>query len=345
MPAVSLTDHGSMAGAVQLWKATRGTGVKPVDRLRGLRRRRPPRTREGQRAPDAARRRQRRLREPDQALLARLPRGLLLQAARRLGAARAARSGADRAVRLPAAAASARRSRRTAPPTPQAELDRLAQVFGRDNVYVELQNAHLDVQARILPQLAELAGEARPADRRDRRRPLPPPLRRARTRGAPLHPVRRLAQEPEPLEVRDRPLLLQDAARRWRSTSPATTTRCGARSRSPSAATSRSSSAGSCCRSFRRPRAATLRLSRRALRERPAKALRQGRRRSCSERLAYELKTIKEMGFTDYFLIVWDFIHFAKQNDISVGPGRGSAAGASSPTASRSPTSTRSATT
>ena len=39
------------------------------------------------------------------------------------------------------------------------ELDRLGQVFGRDNVYVELQNAHLDVQQRILPQLAELAGK------------------------------------------------------------------------------------------------------------------------------------------------------------------------------------------
>ena len=34
MPAVSLTDHGSMAGAVQLWKATRGTGVKPVSAAR-----------------------------------------------------------------------------------------------------------------------------------------------------------------------------------------------------------------------------------------------------------------------------------------------------------------------
>src|SRR5207237_3405264 len=41
----------------------------------------------------------------------------------------------------------------------------------------------------------------------------------------------------------------------------------------------------------------------------------------------YELKTIKEMGFTDYFLIVWDFIRFARQNGVSVGPGRGSAAG------------------
>ena len=46
-----------------------------------------------------------------------------------------------------------------------------------------------------------------------------------------------------------------------------------------------------------------------------------------TERLRFELKTIREMGFADYFLIVWDFIHFAKQNGVSVGPGRGSAAG------------------
>ncbi len=45
------------------------------------------------------------------------------------------------------------------------------------------------------------------------------------------------------------------------------------------------------------------------------------------DRLRFELKTIKEMGFTDYFLIVWDIIHFAKGNGISVGPGRGSTAG------------------
>ncbi|MEX2031374.1 MAG: DNA polymerase III subunit alpha, partial [Dehalococcoidia bacterium] len=45
------------------------------------------------------------------------------------------------------------------------------------------------------------------------------------------------------------------------------------------------------------------------------------------ERLKFELKTIKEMGFADYFLIVWDFIAFAKKNGIGVGPGRGSAAG------------------
>ncbi|MCI8793248.1 MAG: DNA polymerase III subunit alpha [Eubacterium sp.] len=45
------------------------------------------------------------------------------------------------------------------------------------------------------------------------------------------------------------------------------------------------------------------------------------------ERLDYELDTISSMGFVDYFLIVWDFIKYAKDHDIPVGPGRGSAAG------------------
>ena len=45
------------------------------------------------------------------------------------------------------------------------------------------------------------------------------------------------------------------------------------------------------------------------------------------ERLEYELSTIKNMGYVDYFLIVWDFIKYARDHDIMVGPGRGSAAG------------------
>ncbi len=48
---------------------------------------------------------------------------------------------------------------------------------------------------------------------------------------------------------------------------------------------------------------------------------------SLRERLEYELSTIKNMGYVDYFLIVWDFIKYARDNDIMVGPGRGSAAG------------------
>ncbi|HTZ50905.1 MAG TPA: DNA polymerase III subunit alpha [Spirochaetia bacterium] len=46
-----------------------------------------------------------------------------------------------------------------------------------------------------------------------------------------------------------------------------------------------------------------------------------------AKRLEYELGVITSMGFTGYFLIVWDFIHFAKQSGIAVGPGRGSGAG------------------
>lgn len=46
-----------------------------------------------------------------------------------------------------------------------------------------------------------------------------------------------------------------------------------------------------------------------------------------TERMEYELKIITEMGYTDYFLIVWDFVNFAKKKNIPVGPGRGSGAG------------------
>lgn len=49
--------------------------------------------------------------------------------------------------------------------------------------------------------------------------------------------------------------------------------------------------------------------------------------RSLKEKLDYELGVIRDMGFSSYFLIVWDFINYAKTHDVSVGPGRGSAAG------------------
>ena len=46
-----------------------------------------------------------------------------------------------------------------------------------------------------------------------------------------------------------------------------------------------------------------------------------------AERLTYELSVINQMGFPTYFLVVWDFVRYAKSRDILVGPGRGSAAG------------------
>ena len=52
-----------------------------------------------------------------------------------------------------------------------------------------------------------------------------------------------------------------------------------------------------------------------------------GTQEELKPRLEYELSVIHDMGYVDYFLIVWDYIHFAKEHGISVGPGRGSAAG------------------
>ena len=296
-------------------------------RLRGLRRRRPPRAEEGLRPPDAPRGRQRRLLEPDQAVEPRLPRGLLLQAAGRLGAARAARARRDRALRAASRAGCARRSRRTASRTRGAELDRLAQVFGRDNVYVELQNAHLEVQAAD-PAAARRARRRRPGSRPSRRATSTTSATRTRA------PTRRCSASSPATRSR---------TRTTGSSTPTTSTsrrrgdgrrlprpggrRSGARSRSRSAATSRSRSTGSCSRSSPCPTAATRSTTWSSSARRGSTKRYETVTDELRERLRYELKTISEMGFTDYFLIVWDFIHFAKEHGISVGPGRGSAAG------------------
>lgn len=63
------------------------------------------------------------------------------------------------------------------------------------------------------------------------------------------------------------------------------------------------------------------------LAERYGEQAEEDRLRMLRERLDYELGVIRKMGYVDYFLIVWDFINYAKQNGIPVGPGRGSAAG------------------
>jgi DNA polymerase-3 subunit alpha len=64
-----------------------------------------------------------------------------------------------------------------------------------------------------------------------------------------------------------------------------------------------------------------------ARRRRPAQALRRPDPRPGRERADMELGVIDNMGFNAYFLIVWDFVNYAKSNGIAVGPGRGSAAG------------------
>src|SRR3954452_18725632 len=158
MPAVSLTDHGSMAGAIQLWKTTRNTGVKPVIGCEVY-------VANDRKAHEKGNAHLTLLAADNEGysnliklsslgylegyyykprvdweLLERHSNGLI------------ALSGC-----LSGKVCRALEENRVS--DAEAELDRLAGTFGKDNVYVELQNAHLDVQARILPQLAQLAGK------------------------------------------------------------------------------------------------------------------------------------------------------------------------------------------
>ena len=257
-------------------RARDGQGRRQAaDRLRALRRRGPPGAAEGLRAPDAARRGQHWLREPDQARLGRLPRGLLLQAPGRLGAARAALAGSRRAFRLPLrprlqgarGEPARRRARRPRPPGPglRPRLD-----LRRD---AERRPRH---PAADQPVAGEARRGSRAAAGRDRRRPLPPPRGREGARGAALHPVGRLAQEPEPLEVRHRPVLLQDAGRDGaRFPRPRRGNAAHARDRRALQrdARAREHPAAEVPAAGRQGR---VRVSGRALRERPAKALRPG---------------------------------------------------------------------
>jgi len=160
MPAVTLTDHGSMAGAVQLWKTTRNTGVKPVigcevyvaDDRRALQKGYAHLTLLAQDTTGYANL----IRLSSLGYLEgyyykpRVDWELLERHAGGIVALSGCLSGRVCKALEENRAGDAR-----------AELDRLAQVFGADNVYVELQNAHLDVQSRILPHLAQLAADAK----------------------------------------------------------------------------------------------------------------------------------------------------------------------------------------
>jgi DNA polymerase-3 subunit alpha len=325
MPAVSLTDHGSMAGAVHLFKAAEGTGVKPIIGCEVY-------------VTD-----DRHVQKKGQAHLTLLaadndgysnliklsslgylegyyykPRvdwELLERHSKGVIALSGCLSG-----RVCRALEESREG------DARAELDRLAKVFGRESVYVELQNAHLEVQQRLVPKLAELAAAAG----------LPTiatgDVHYLRHEDARAHEALLCIQSGDSLKNPNHwkfetdhfyfktpeEMALdfpghEDAMRRTIEVAE----RCNVE----------------------------LELDRILLPRYPTPEGRDafdylvelcegGLQKRYStvgdelwERLRYELKTIKEMGFTDYFLIVWDIIRFAKHGGISVGPGRGSTAG------------------
>jgi DNA polymerase-3 subunit alpha len=325
MPAVSLTDHGSMAGAVQLFKAARGTGVKPLigcevyvtDDRRAQTKGYAHLTLLA--ADDAGYSNLVKLSSlgylegyyykprVDWELLERHAGGLIALSgclSGRVCKALEENRGADAA----------------------AELDRLAQVFGHDDVYVELQNAHLELQARIVPQLVELAQAAG----------LPTvatgDVHYLRHEDARAHEALLCIQSGDSLK---NPNHWKFDSDQFFFKSPA---EMAADFPGNADALRRTLEVAERCTvelalgnvllpQFPTPDGRDafdylVELCERGLAKRygtPTPEL--------TDRLRFELKTIKEMGFTDYFLIVWDFIRFAKQHGVSVGPGRGSAAG------------------
>jgi len=325
MPAVALTDHGSLAGTIDLFKAARKEGVKPVV---------------GCEVYVADDRRAQKKGNAHLTLLAETTEGyrnlirlsslgylegyyykprvdweLLQQHAPGLIALSGCLSG-----RVCKALEEGRAT------DAEGELDRLTTIFGRDNVYVEMQNAHLEVQQRINPVLVQLA----------ERRGLP------LVATGDVHYLRH-----EDARAHEALLCIQsgDSLRNpshWRFETDQfyfkTPAEMAADFPGHEDALRRTLEVAERCRveieldrillpHFPTPDGRDafdylVELCENGLARRYAKVTTDLR-----ERLQFELKTIKEMGFADYFLIVSDFIGFAKRNGISVGPGRGSAAG------------------
>jgi DNA polymerase III subunit alpha len=208
----------------------------------------------------------------------------------------------------------------------QTDLDRLAQVFGRDSVYVEMQNAGLQEQARINPFLAELARESK----------LPlvatGDVHYLLHEDARAHEALLCVQSGDSLKNPNRWKFDTD---QFYFKTPAEMAADFAQY--PDAVRKTLEVAERLnvdieLGVLRLPKYPVppgrdafdylVELCEKGLEKRYGKVTPE-----LAERLRFELKTIREMGFADYFLIVWDFIAFAKRNGISVGPGRGSAAG------------------
>jgi DNA polymerase-3 subunit alpha len=325
MPAVALTDHGSLAGAVDLVKETKSAGVKPVL---------------GCEVYVADDRRAQQKGYAHLTLLARDNAGyanliklsslgylegyyykprvdweLLDRHAQGLIALSGCLSG-----RVCKALEEGRAD------DAEGELDRLGSIFGRDNVYVELQNAHLEVQQRINPLLLQLA----------ERRGLPVvatgDVHYLRHEDARAHEALLCIQSGDSLKNPNH----------WRFETDhfyfKSQQEMLADFPGQEAALARTVEVAERCNveielgrillpTFPVPNGGDafeylVELCEKGLERRYEKVTTELR-----ERLQLELKTIREMGFADYFLIVADFIGFAKRNGVSVGPGRGSAAG------------------
>jgi DNA polymerase-3 subunit alpha len=325
MPAVALTDHGSLGGAVELVRETGKHGVKPLI---------------GCELYVADDRRQQKKGYAHLTLLAENNTGyrnlLKLSSAGYLEGYyykprvdwELLETHSEGLIAL-SGCLSGRVSKaleESRPDDARADLDRLAQVFGRDSTYVEIQNAGLDVQARINPSLQKLADEAG----------LPlvatGDVHYLRHEDAQAHEALLCIQSGDSLKnpnhwkfdtdqfffkspeemALDFPGL-EDAMRRTLEIAE----RCNVELELGTILLPKYP-----VPEDRDAFDYLVELCEKGLLKRYGKTTPE-----LQQRLRFELKTIKEMGFADYFLIVWDFVNFAKRNGIQVGPGRGSAAG------------------
>src|SRR5437588_9742200 len=208
----------------------------------------------------------------------------------------------------------------------EGELDRLSTIFSKDNVYVEMQNAHLDVQQRINPLLAQLA------EKRGLPTVVTGDVHYLKHEDARAHEALLCIQSGDSLKNPNH----------WKFDTDhfffKTQAEMALDFPGQEEAMRRTLEIAERCnvemeldRIFL-PKFPTpddrdafdylVELCEKGLERRYDKVT-----ADLQERLKFELKTIREMGFADYFLIVADFIGFAKRNGVSVGPGRGSAAG------------------
>jgi DNA polymerase-3 subunit alpha len=329
MPAVGLTDHGSMAGAVELTRAAGKAGVKPILGC------------EMYVVDDHASRVQKE-RRAHLTLLAETTAGYhnlvrLVSAAYLDGYWYRPRvdleqlsEHADGIIAL-SGCLSGRVCKALVEGDDglaRTELERLADIFGRDDVYVELQDGGIDIQTQINPRLAALA--------RDAGLPLvgTGDVHYLTAADAIPHEALLCIQTNDTLDNPDRfrfsnhgfylkspeemyALMAQPWGEDMLRRTVEIAERCNAHIdldtlHLPKFDVPEGKTAPAYLRE----------LAEAGLRERYGAETPELRRR-----LEFELKTIEEMGFPDYFLIVWDFIRFARADGISVGPGRGSAAG------------------
>jgi DNA polymerase III subunit alpha len=325
MPAVALTDHGSLAGAVQLYQEATKQGVKPLI---------------GCELYVADDRKAQQKGYAHLTLLAENNVGYsnlikLASAGYLEGYYYKPRvdwelleSHSDGLVALSGCLSGrvAKAMEENRPNDAAADLDRLAQIFGRDSTYVEIQNAGLDIQQRINPMLKELATTAN----------LPlvatGDVHYLMHSDARAHEALLCIQSGDSLK---NPNHWKFDTDQFYFKTPA---EMAADFADYPEAVPRTLEIAERCNvelalgeillpKFPLPDGRDafdylVELCEKGLQKRYESVTPE-----LTERLRFELKTIKEMGFPDYFLIVWDFIGWARRNGVSVGPGRGSTAG------------------